>query len=490
MPCHDIDFCLEEETCSIVGRQLFSSEVRTSKCISKHACRDQTGSHVSIIGKRDDAFAKRTQQHTCDLCCHDDLCNRNCLTASNIPDKDECTSNPCGFGGTCFDAINGYNCVCAPGFSGLNCEIDIDECISNPCGLGGTCFDAINGYNCVCAPGFTGVNCETDIDDCLFGLCGTYGTCIDGINSYTCACEMGFTGNYCEINIDECAPNPCGSGGTCFDAINGYNCVCAPGYSGVNCEIDIDDCLIGLCGTHGTCNDKLNGYMCMCAPGFTGNNCETKLTATDCTDVLHQSFNPSNGVYNVTTWKTHRTIQVYCDMTTAGGGWTVFQNRFDGSVTFTRSFSEYVNGFGDIHKEFWLGLENLHELVSQGNYELRIDVTAANGSKGYETFPNFTISAGSNYTLHISPGHGSIGDNAQQGMSFHNGMPFSTFDHKNTYQCAQTYKSGWWYNRCMFVHLNGVYFSPGTIDDRAMFYNMFTQGNKSLQTSRMMFRKV
>jgi hypothetical protein len=48
-----------------------------------------------------------------------------------------------------------------------------------------------------------------------------------------------------------------------------------------------------------------------------------ELTATDCTDVLHQSVNPSDGVYNVTTWKTNRTIQVYCDMTTADGGWTV-----------------------------------------------------------------------------------------------------------------------------------------------------------------------
>jgi hypothetical protein len=58
------------------------------------------------------------------------------------------------------------------------------------------------------------------------------------------------------------------------------------------------------------------------------------------------------------------------------------------------------------------GLKNLHELVSQGNYELRIDVTAADGFKGYETFPNFTISAGSNYTLHILSGHGSIGLNS------------------------------------------------------------------------------
>ena len=49
---------------------------------------------------------------------------------------------------------------------------DIDECASQPCKNNATCTDRVNGYNCSCAPGFNGTQCELEVGmPCVKGLC-------------------------------------------------------------------------------------------------------------------------------------------------------------------------------------------------------------------------------------------------------------------------------------------------------------------------------
>ena len=42
-------------------------------------------------------------------------------------------------------------------------------------------------------------------------------------------------------------------------------------------------------------------------------------------------------------------------------------------------------------------------MANQGLTDLRIDLEAANGSKGFETFERFSLSPRPNYTFHVGP---------------------------------------------------------------------------------------
>ncbi|XP_060107776.1 tenascin isoform X6 [Heteronotia binoei] len=149
-------------------------------------------------------------------------------------------------------------------------------------------------------------------------------------------------------------------------------------------------------------------------------------------------------------------LEVYCDMSSDGGGWIVFLRRQDGEQDFYQNWRTYENGFGDPKKEFWIGLDKLHKITSQGQYELRVDLRD-HGETAYALYDKFTVGdSRSRYRLKVDGYSGTAGDS----MTYHNGRSFSTFDKDNDSaitNCALSYKGAFWYKNCHRVNLMGRY---------------------------------
>ena len=84
-------------------------------------------------------------------------------------------------------------------------------------------------------------------------------------------------------------------------------------------------------------------------------------------------------------------FEVFCDQKTAGGGWTVFQKRFDGSVDFFRGWNSYKHGFGNLNGEFWLGLAYIHRLTGNRSTKLRVDLEDSHGKTAYAEYSSFSV---------------------------------------------------------------------------------------------------
>ena len=106
---------------------------------------------------------------------------------------------------------------------------------------------------------------------------------------------------------------------------------------------------------------------------------------------LYKAGQRKSGVYTINP-DNAGAFDVYCDQTTAGGGWTVLQKRLDGSVDFYRGWDDYKRGFGNLNGEFWLGLDKIHRLTILRS-RLRVDLEDTNGKTAYAEYDFFGVSS-------------------------------------------------------------------------------------------------
>jgi len=222
-------------------------------------------------------------------------------------------------------------------------------------------------------------------------------------------------------------------------------------------------------------------------------NCEHLEPMRDCLAFLNEGYNTS-GLYLINI-NNDKTVEVFCDQETDGGGWIVFQRRLDGRTNFYRDWLSYKNGFGNLLREFWWGNENIYLLTHYAEQpsgsELRIDMEDWSRNKLFAKYNKFSIdNEDQKYELFISGFTGNVGDSLMR----QNGMMFSTYDADNDKWhevCARKFRGAWWYKDCQDSNLNGEYrwFGETVPAMRGIIWRHYKDDKYSLKSTEMKVRR-
>uniref|UniRef100_A0A6B0V7C6 Putative ixoderin b5 n=1 Tax=Ixodes ricinus TaxID=34613 RepID=A0A6B0V7C6_IXORI len=158
-------------------------------------------------------------------------------------------------------------------------------------------------------------------------------------------------------------------------------------------------------------------------------------------------------------------VNVTCDMTSDGGGWTVIQRRTseeDKEYLFEKEPKDYERGFQTKGGGLWIGNDILHALTSFPNNQqaLRIELKRKGATETTVVLYNkFHVgSKEENYKLTIDKFHGPKGTD-YDALSYHSGEKFtikkSMTGSPDGDSCSPRLSGGWWFKACNKANLNG-----------------------------------
>ncbi|KAJ8033213.1 Fibrinogen C domain-containing protein 1 [Holothuria leucospilota] len=305
--------------------------------------------------------------------------------------------------------------------------------------------DGFSGYTLVNTAGFTG-NLSCAVSTCppetTHRECSCQQSCDDPLAITDCHEEC----------VESCVPTKCYvseknayilSGESYINTDCSKKCTCIDNQ--VSCNPDYE------CSPDASCLEIDSLRKCYCNVGYVGDGETCTTLYTDCYDA-YEAGHRQDGVYTIlpTGWS-GSPFNVSCDMSTAGGGWTIFQRRTDGVTDFYRYWDDFKNGFGSLDqgKDFWLGNEQVHYMTNQKAHKLRVDIRTYGNEPLYAEYASFRISdENSNYRLSTTGYSGDAGNNL---AGCESGGQFSTRDRDNdgcsVHHFAQRHRGAWWHSR-------------------------------------------
>ncbi|XP_035258352.1 fibrinogen-like protein 1 isoform X2 [Anguilla anguilla] len=241
------------------------------------------------------------------------------------------------------------------------------------------------------------------------------------------------------------------------------------------------------------------------------------LSGTDCSQIKSQHPEATSGVYMIKPAGVPKPFKVFCEMR-SDGGWTVFQRRSGGEVSFRKNWLAYKRGFGKRKGDHWLGLQRLWAITKAGGsrWALRVDLWDFEGGSAFAEYSDFKLGNESQaYGLRVGEYYGTAGD-AIRGLHPTDGLwpgndqncrSFSTLDRDDSscMSCAfgdmymdncseEEGGGGWWYSRrCGLASLHGDWHPAGKNEFRGsgLYWRTWKDRNYySARATRMMVKAL